>query len=241
VKKPLIVVAASGLAREVIVAVRAGDEYDVVGRVDDDAALRGTLVGGVQVLGGIEAAVDHPEADLVVCVGSGRIREILVHRLTGLGVYDERFAKVIDPSVVVPGDCVIGAGTVLLARVVFTADVTVGRHVVAMPGVVMTHDDVVGDYATLCAGVALGGGVHIGPRAYVGMNASVRQDLWVGSDSTLGMGSALVDDLPQRQTWAGVPAHPLMDQRSTPGLAVQGQQQRVDRTSVDRLIERTRS
>jgi sugar O-acyltransferase (sialic acid O-acetyltransferase NeuD family) len=209
VKKPLIVVAASGLAREVIVAARAGDEYDVIGLVDDDIALQGTLVGGVQVLGGIDVAVDDPEADLIVCVGSGRIREVLVRRLTDLGADDERFAKVIDPRVVVPGNCVVGAGTVLLANVVLTADVTVGRHVVAMPGVVMTHDDVVGDYATLCAGVALGGGVHIGPRAYIGMNASVRQGVRVGAASTLGMGSVLLRDVPDGQVWGGVPASEL--------------------------------
>jgi len=240
VKKPLIAVAASGLAREVIVAARAGDEYNFIGLVDDDVALRGTLVGGVPVLGGIDVAVDHPEANLVVCVGSGRIREVLVRRLIDLGVDDERFAEVIDPRVVVPGGCAIGAGTVLLANVVLTADVTVGRHVVAMPGVVMTHDDVVGDYATLCAGVALGGGVHVGPRAYIGMNASVRQNLYVGSDSTLGMGSALIDDLPPQQTWVGIPARRLIERCGSPVTAVEGQQS-VDRPPADRLIERTRS
>ena len=55
------------------------------------------------MLGGIEVAVDHPEADLVVCVGSGPVRELVVRRLAGLGVGDERFATVVDPSAVVPG------------------------------------------------------------------------------------------------------------------------------------------
>jgi len=225
----------------VMVAVRTGDEYEVAGLLDDDVSLHGKVVGGVRVLGGIDVALDHPEADLVVCVGSGRGRGTLVCRLADMGVDEKRFGKVVDPSAMVPANCLIGAGTILLARVVLTADVTVGRHVVAMPGVVMTHDDVVGDYATLCAGVVLGGGVHVGPRAYIGMNASVRQNVRVGDDSTLGMGSALVGDLPERQTWVGVPAHALMDQSRTPAKAVNGQEQRVDRPSVDRLIERTRS
>jgi acyl-[acyl carrier protein]--UDP-N-acetylglucosamine O-acyltransferase len=78
-----------------------------------------------------------------------------------------------------------------------------------MPNVTVTHDDVVGDYATLCAGVSLAGGVRVGEAAYLGANASVRQHLRVGDDSTLGMGASLLSDLPDGETWAGVPARRL--------------------------------
>jgi acetyltransferase-like isoleucine patch superfamily enzyme len=99
----------------------------------------------------------------------------------------------------------------------------------------------VGDYTTLCAGVVLGGGVHVGTRAYLGMNSSVRQNLMVGRDSTLGMGSALVRDLPELQTWAGVPARPLIDRYGAPREAANGREGRADRPCADRLIERTRT
>lgn len=239
--KPLILVAASGLAREVMVAVQGGSTYGIAGVVDDNVALRGTSIDGARILGGIEVALDHPEADLVVCVGSGRSREMVVRRLTEMGVGAERFGTVVDAGAMVPGNCRIGSGSVLLARVVLTADVTVGKHAVVMPGVVMTHDDMIGDYATLCAGVVLGGGVHVGARAYLGMNASVRQNLMVGRDSTLGMGAALVRDLPELQTWGGVPARPLMDRNGARLEAANGHDTRVDRPSADRLIERTRT
>jgi len=225
----------------VMVAVHGGGTYHVVGVVDDDVALHGTSIDGVPILGGIQVAADHPEAELIVCIGSGRSRELVVRRLMDLGVGTERYGTVVESSAVIPGNCRIGVGSVLLARVVLTADVTVGKHVVVMPGVVMTHDDVVGDYATLCAGVVLGGGVHVGERAYLGMNTSVRQNLMVGSDSTLGMGSALVRDLPEMQTWAGVPARPLSDRDGAPRRAANGHEGLVDRPWADRLIERTRT
>ena len=78
-----------------------------------------------------------------------------------------------------------------------------------MPNCTITHDDVIGDFATLAAGVALGGSVRIGAGAYLGMNASVRQGLAIGADSTVGMGSVVLADVPERQTWAGVPAQQL--------------------------------
>jgi serine acetyltransferase len=75
-----------------------------------------------------------------------------------------------------------------------------------MPNVVLTHDDVVEDFATLCAGVALGGSVRVRPRAYLGMNASVRESLTIGTDAVVGMGSVVLRDVPDEETWFGTPA-----------------------------------
>lgn len=204
--RELLLLGASGLAREVAAAQQGG--YRVVGVLDDDPELRGTRVAGVEVLGGIAHAAEY-DADLAVCVGSGRGRRAVVERLAGLGVGEERFATLIDASVRVPDGCAVGVGSILLAQVVLTADVTVGRYVVAMPNVTLTHDCRVGDYATLTAGVSLAGAVTVGDAAYLGMNASVRQRLTIGAGAVVGMGAAVLADVPAGETWAGVPARPL--------------------------------
>lgn len=213
--RPVLLVAASGLAREVANVLRRQTAYDILGILDDDPATQGSSIDGHPVLGSLECAREHPDASFVVCAGKGRVRESMVEHLTALGIEGRRYPTIVDPSVHIPGNCKVGAGSILLSHVVLTADVTVGRHVVAMPHVVLTHDDVVGDYATLCAGTVLGGFVKIGRRAYMGMNSSVRQHLEVGDDSVLGMGSALLEDLPVGETWAGVPARNLVDEEVT--------------------------
>jgi sugar O-acyltransferase (sialic acid O-acetyltransferase NeuD family) len=204
--RPLLLVAAGGLAREVIEALRAGYGARDLRLVDDDPSLHGTSLLGVPVVGGLDLVGVLEDHDVVVCAGRGATRQVVVDRLLGLGVAPSRFATVVHPSVHVPPSCSVGRGSVLLAGVVLTADVWVGAHVVAMPHVTLTHDVVVEDYATLCAGVSLGGGVRVGPAAYLGMNSSVRQGVTIGPGATLGMGAVLLRDLAAGDTGIGVPA-----------------------------------
>lgn len=205
----LILVGAGGLAREVIETVDAGDRYRILGIVDDDVTLHGTSISGLPVLGGIDQLYWDHSSYFVICVGDGQTRRKIVEQLSAHDVGICQYGTVVHPSVYIPSSCFVGVGSVLLAHVAVTADARIGRHVVAMPNVTVTHDNVVGDFATLCAGVSLAGGVTVGSAAYLGTNASVRQNLHVGNDSTLGMGSSLLTDLPDGETWGGVPARRL--------------------------------
>ena len=202
-KQPLILVAASGLARETLEAVRVADQYEVIGVVDDNETIWGTLFDGVKVLGGLEVVDDYPDASLLLCAGKGAIRHAIADRLS---LDDSRYATVIHQDASLGRTCTIGAGSIILAGCVLTASVSVGRHVVLMPHVVCTHDDVTEDYATLCAGVTLGGRVRVGHEAYVGMVASVREDVVIGAHALIGMGSTVVSDVPPDEVWFGVPA-----------------------------------
>jgi len=203
----VLLVAASGLAREVIASAPKGVRF--VGVLDDDREKVGSTVAGVPVIGGLEEAAQRGPAKLTVCAGSGAARRALVNRLGEFGVTDSDYETLIARGVRIPEGCAVGPGTVLLDGVVLTTNVTIGRHVVVMPHVTLTHDDAIADFVTLCAGVALGGSVRLGEAAYLGMNSSVRQNVQVGADAVLGMGAALLSDLPVCETWAGVPAQPL--------------------------------
>lgn len=208
--KPLLLVGASGLAREVMASVAANGMYRIVGVLDDDSGLYGKSMDGVPVVGDVSSAADRDE-QLLVCIGAGQTREDVVRRLSIAGVESHRFATHVDKSVRLPAGCALGAGSILLQGAVVTTSLSIGSHVVVMPSVVLTHDDCIGPFATFAAGVLLGGGVRIGRGAYLGMGSSVRQHVKIGDYATLGMGAVLIKDLPAHQTWAGVPASPLLD------------------------------
>jgi sugar O-acyltransferase (sialic acid O-acetyltransferase NeuD family) len=209
-KQQLILIAASGLAREVMAAVEEAGKYRVDGVLDDDTTLRGEFFGSTRVVGPITDADRYPGAKFLVCAGSGQVRRAIVRRMRESGIGRDRFASVIDRSVRIPSSCRIGVGAVLLSHVVLTADVLVGDHVVAMPHAVLTHDTVIENFATLCSGVLLGGGVRVGQAAFLGMGSSVRQGLHIGDEAVLGMAAALLVDMPSAAVWTGVPAAPAV-------------------------------
>lgn len=206
----LVLVAASGLAREVAGVAELVSDYELVGCLDDDETLWGTMVGQLQVLGGIDTIGSMSGVEVVVCAGKGAVRRDIVNRLAHLGVAADRYATLVHPSVEIPHSCSLGKGTVVLAHTALTADVSLGAHVVVMPGCTLTHDDVVEDFVTLTGGVSLAGTVHVREAAYVGMNASIREGLTIGAGSVVGMGAVITDNVPPGETWAGVPARPLV-------------------------------
>lgn len=200
----LLLIGASGLAREVIAAGIVG----VVGILDDDPARHGTEIAGIPVLGPVPLAADRSD-QLLVCVGPGAGRRSIVERLAQVGVTDERYGIFVARSARIGASSELGGGSIVLDSVVVTADAMLGRHVVVMPNGTITHDDVLEDYVTLAAGVSLGGGVRIREGAYLGMNASIRQGVVIGADAVIGMGAAVIADVPDRRTWGGVPAREL--------------------------------
>jgi sugar O-acyltransferase (sialic acid O-acetyltransferase NeuD family) len=185
---------------------RAAPTWELVGVLDDNPAVHGRRLLGVEVIGASTVAHERPDAMVVACVASPDDpprRLALVERL-GLAV--DRYATLVHPAAVVPGSATLGPGCVVHATSVFTADVTLGAHVAVMPAVVLTHDDVVGDGVTFGAGARVAGAVTIERGAYVGSGALVRERLTVGAGAVVGMGAVVTRSVPAGEVWAGVPA-----------------------------------
>lgn len=203
-------VGAGGLGREIVEVIHAINArrptWDVPGFLDDAPGLTGTAVGGVPVLGPVDAIADHPDARLVLAVGSPSNPFARARLAVRLGLGDDRYATVVHPTATLATTTVLGPGTVVLAGVVSTADVEIGAHVVLMPQVLLTHDDRIEDHATLAGGVRLAGAVAVGTGAFVGTGAVVREYLAIGAWSVVGMGAVIVADVPPGQVWAGCPA-----------------------------------
>jgi sugar O-acyltransferase (sialic acid O-acetyltransferase NeuD family) len=209
----LVLIGASGFARETVEAVRAmnacGASWRLLGYLDDDPALWGKCLNGIPVLGGMEELKRLPNASVVVCTGRPDNYLSRPRIVKALDLPDERYATIVHPTAAVSTSSRIGPGSVLLACAVLTAEVRIGSHVAVMSHITLTHDDIVEDFATLASGVRLSGRVHLGEGVWVGAGALVREERAVGAYALVGMGSVVLCDIPAYEVWAGVPARYL--------------------------------
>jgi sugar O-acyltransferase (sialic acid O-acetyltransferase NeuD family) len=220
--RDLALVGAGGLGRETAELVRAINAVEptwrLVGFFDDDPVLQGTSIAGLPVLGPVADAAVAASA-VALCTARPAVGCSRARLSEQLDLSPERAPALVHPSAELAPSTVIGAGAVVLAGVVATAEVSIGAHVVVMPQTVLTHDDRVDAFVTIASGVRLGGGVHVEREAYLGAGAMVREGCRIGAAALVGMGSVVLGDVPAGQTWAGVPARRLTDDRPTVGSA----------------------
>jgi len=211
--RPLLLVGAGGLAREVLSAVNAANsvyaQWTVLGLLDDNPARHGEVVDGVPVLGPSELAAEHADAAVVVCTGSTRDLDSRRRVVERLALPADRYATIVHPAASIAAGTRLGAGSVFLAFVAVTAPQEIGAHVVVMPHVTITHDDRICDYATFASRVALAGRVSVGETAYLGSGALVREGLSIGAGALVGIGAVVLDDVPPSEVWVGNPARRL--------------------------------
>ncbi|HEY3750308.1 MAG TPA: NeuD/PglB/VioB family sugar acetyltransferase [Pseudonocardiaceae bacterium] len=208
--RPLLLLGAGGLTKETLVAVRAQpDVWRPIGVLDDNPVRHGDNVDGVPVIGATDRVHDYPDAAVVPCVASSQRPTARLRLTERLGLLSDRWATIVHPAASIAPGTVIGEGSIVLAGVVVTAPITIGPYLMAMPHVLLTHDDELAAGVTLAGRATLAGGVKVGCGAYLGQGSMVREGLTIGAGAVLGMGSVVLVDVPDGQTWAGVPARKL--------------------------------
>jgi UDP-3-O-[3-hydroxymyristoyl] glucosamine N-acyltransferase len=85
-------------------------------------------------------------------------------------------------------DTVIGDGTKIDALVHIAHNVTIGRN------------------CSLTAGAIVGGSTSIGDTCWLGLNSTLKHKIQVGSKVIIGSGASVINDIPDEDIVAGVPA-----------------------------------
>jgi sugar O-acyltransferase (sialic acid O-acetyltransferase NeuD family) len=203
----LYVWGAGGHGRVVADAARAAG-FELAGFVDDAPARVGGAVWGLPVIGWaalVEAAAGGL-ARVALGVGDNAARARCHARLGAAGL---AVATVVHPAAVVAPTARLGEGAVVFAGAVVNPDAEVGAGTIVNTGAVVEHDCVVGPYAHLSPNAALGGAVTVGARSHVGIGAVAIPGRRIGADVRVGAGAAVIRDVPDGLTVAGVPARPL--------------------------------
>ncbi|AER67526.1 sugar O-acyltransferase, sialic acid O-acetyltransferase NeuD family [Thermovirga lienii DSM 17291] len=205
-KKPLVIIGAGGLGREVAWLVedinRKEKVWEFIGFIDDFK--EGFTPEGYPIIGKTEDLYDMREKlHLALAVADASIRKRLACELKGAGF---EFATLIHPSAMMSRHVRIGEGSIICAGSIITTNVVLGSFCIVNPGCFIGHDTVLSDFVSLMPGVNVAGDVRIGEGAYLGLSACVINMRSIGDGSIIGGGAAVVHDIPSRVVAVGVPA-----------------------------------
>ncbi|WP_306485350.1 acetyltransferase [Anaerococcus sp.] len=210
--KKLILVGASGFGREVawlVERINAKElEWDIVGFLDDNPNLAHEIVNGYEVLGKIEDSFKYEDAYFACCVGSSKIRKKIIDKLVHLNP-KIKFAKLIDPDVIISNYVNIGEGSIICAGTILTVNINIGNHVIINLDCTIGHDAKLNDYVTLYPSVNISGQTVVKKCTEIGTGSQVIQGTSIGENSIIGAGSVVINDLKKNITAVGVPCRPI--------------------------------
>jgi sugar O-acyltransferase (sialic acid O-acetyltransferase NeuD family) len=204
--RPLLIFPFNGNGIEALDCL--GDNFRLVGFIDDTPQKQGAAPGGMQVYS--RAALEEL-ADAQVLAVPGSPTSFKTRRATigSLGLNPLRFATVVHPTAWISPGATIGRNVLIMAGVVVTSNAVIGDHVCVLPNSVIHHDSTIGNWSLIGSNVTVAGGTHVGENCYVGSGCSLMNGLQIGARSIIGLGSTVIRDCAADSRLAGNPARLL--------------------------------
>lgn len=205
----ILIIGAGGFGREVLWTINDCNQiekkYSVVGFIDDDKLLHGQIVDGIPVLGGLDWFDNNYERSLfcIIAIGNSLQKKKIVKELSKI---NPTYTKIIHPTVIFSKLVTIGEGTIIQAGSILTVNIKIGKHVHINIDSTIGHDSIIEDYVTINPGVHINGKTLVGNSVYVGSGVVMKHEIKIGSESIIGAGSVVLEDVPERSLYAGVPA-----------------------------------
>jgi sugar O-acyltransferase (sialic acid O-acetyltransferase NeuD family) len=183
------------------------DQWEPIGFIDDHKE-KHSVVSGLKVLGGIDVISSASDLNVVLAFGDPRIKEKVSEQLRSVKT---TFPIIIHPGAILQNadSIVLSPGTVVTAGCVLTTEIVIGEHVLINLNSTIGHDCKIGRCSSIMPGVNIAGEVSVGKGVLIGSGSNIRNKVKIGDHSIVGMGSAVIHDVAENDTVAGVPAKSL--------------------------------
>ncbi|MBK8814675.1 MAG: acetyltransferase [Methylococcaceae bacterium] len=206
-KQPLLIFPYNGNGLEALDCI--DDSFLFLGFVDDTPEKLGQTSYGHQVFGR-EAFTNFPDALVLAVPGSPDTYRSRGRTINGLGLKNERFAKVIHPNARVSPMATFGNNLLIMAGVVITSNAIIGSHCCILPNTVIHHDVKIGDRTLIGASVTIAGSTVVEENCYIGSGSTLKNGLRVGARALIGMGSNVIRNVNEDTRVVGNPARELI-------------------------------
>lgn len=210
--KPLVIIGAGGLGKEMAVMVRHINvhtpSWELLGFYDDEPYTSNVV--GIPMLGKIEDIITHLQRTqfaVLIAIGDPSVKFQIYQRLCNTDVY---FPSFVHPSVTWGENIRMGKGCLVAAGCRLTVDITLGDFVLLNLNTTVGHDVKINSFTSVMPGVHVSGHVNISNEVLIGTGASVLQQLSIGEKSIVGAGAVVTKSLPSKSIYVGVPAKPML-------------------------------
>lgn len=130
-----------------------------------------------------------PTNNLVLAIGSPKIKRILFDKLSSIGFV---FPCFVHESALVSESASLGDGVIVSPMVIIGPNAKIGRLVYCNYQVGIGHDSIIGDFTQINPGAQIGGGVFVHPESLIGSNSTLLQKTKLNSSITVGSGSVVL-------------------------------------------------
>jgi sugar O-acyltransferase (sialic acid O-acetyltransferase NeuD family) len=205
--RPILIIGAGGHGRVIADLARACHR-GILGYLDEDRAIHGQRIQGIEVLGGDERLNECPPEQVVLANGIGSVtsvepRQRVFTRLSAVGYV---FEVLVHPSAIVATSVSLSGGAQVMAGAVVQAGTSIAENAILNTGAIIDHDCVIGRHSHVAPGATLCGNVQLGERSFVGAGSTVIQGIRIGNGAFVGAGAVVVSDVEDAARVTGVPA-----------------------------------
>ena len=202
-KKNLLIIGAGGHGSVVAEAAEAAGNWEQIGFIDDrypeiECLYKWQVVGTRKIL----ETCDKDVTEILVAIGDNGTRLAFIDDLLQKGF---RLATIIHPTAYISPWSTVGAGTVVLEKVVVKTGTKIGMGCILNSGCIIGHDCDIGNGVHIAPGAHIAGQVKIGDLTWFGIGATVIQQILIGTNVTVGAGTVVIRDIPDNVKVVGVP------------------------------------
>ena len=211
--KDIVIYGAGGFGREIACLIRLinekSTEWNIIGFLDDNKDLKGTVNEYGIVLGGADwiNSYDKP-ISVVIAVGSPKAVECIARKITNPQVdYPNLFA----PSVTFldKESLRIGKGNLICTNCSISCNVSIGDFNMFNSYITIGHDVEIGNYNVVMPSCNISGGVKMGNTNFLGVQSVILQYIKIGDNTRIGANSVIMRKTKDGYLYIGNPAKRL--------------------------------
>lgn len=136
-------------------------------------------------------------------IGSNTVRKSVFKMLESSAV---EIISVIHPKSILSSYCCIDKGCFVAAGAVVQTFAQVKEGSIINTNAVVEHECILEPFCHVAPGAILTGNTYLGENSFLGAGATTKQGVTIGKNCLIGAGAVVICDVPDNETWVGVPA-----------------------------------